>query len=145
MESAAMPAQIDQPSQYEPAPSPLSESRAVLETMPRRDLRTRVLSIILATVALVGVTAPVRSEAHRETMVCENPASGATWELRIDLDRATVDTSPANVTDTSIAWHDAKDGGNYTLDRKTGALSAVFASSTGGYFLHDRCAPKYSR
>jgi hypothetical protein len=106
-------------------------------------MRTR---ISLATVAVLACLAtPAGADAHRTTMVCVNPTSGATWEVRIDFDHATVDANPAHVTDASITWRDGKDGGNYTLDRSTGALSAVFASSTGGYFLHDRCAPKYAR
>jgi hypothetical protein len=32
-----------------------------------------------------------------------------------------------------------KDGWNYTLDRKSGNLTVIIASSTGGNFLYDRC------
>ena len=44
------------------------------------------------------------------------------------------------ISPAQISWHDAKDGGNYTLDRASGDLTVVLASSTGGYFLHHRCA-----
>ena len=72
-------------------------------------------------------------------VTCVNPASGTTWQISIDYGRATVDANPADVSQDEISWRDAKDGWHYTLDRKTGALTVVVASSTGGYFLHDRC------
>lgn len=106
-------------------------------------MRVRVsLTTITALLCLAGSAG---AGPHRTTMVCVNPASGATFEIRIDFDHDTVDANPARVTDASISWRDGKDGGNYTLERSSGALSAVFASSTGGYFLHDRCARKYAR
>jgi hypothetical protein len=72
-------------------------------------------------------------------MTCTNPASGHKWQLKIDYDHATADTYPASISDAKISWKDASDGGNYTLDRKSGELTAIFASSTGGFFLHHRC------
>jgi hypothetical protein len=77
-----------------------------------------------------------------ESITCTNPASGASWQIRIDYDHSTVDTNPARISDAEITWRDAGDGGNYRLDRKTGNLTVVIASSTGGYFLHDRCKPE---
>jgi hypothetical protein len=74
------------------------------------------------------------------TLVCTNPASHASWQIRIDFDRGTVDSNPARISEAWITWRDARDGGHYTLDRKSGALTVVLASSTGGYFLHDHCA-----
>ena len=56
------------------------------------------------------------------------------------LRAATVDSYPAHIDDAKISWHDPTDGGNYTLDRKSGDLTVIVASSTGGYFLHDRCS-----
>jgi hypothetical protein len=77
---------------------------------------------------------------HGETAItCTNPASGTSWKIRIDYDRGTVDSNPARIGDTKISWHDATDGGNYTLDRKSGDLTVIVASSTGGYFLYHRC------
>jgi hypothetical protein len=73
------------------------------------------------------------------TISCTNPASGATWQIRIDYVRGTVDSNPARISDAKISWHDARDGGNYTLDRKSGRLTVIVASSTGGYFLYDQC------
>lgn len=92
----------------------------------------------------LNVAAPAASGAqarHGEAAVtCTNPASGASWQIRIDYDRGTVDSNPASIGDASISWRDASDGWSYTLDRKTGNLTAVVASATGGNFLHDRCA-----
>ena len=90
----------------------------------------------------IGMAFPaINGEAqHGETAItCTNPVSGASWQIRIDYDRSTVDSNPARVTDSKISWHDATDGGNYTLDRKSGNLTVIVASSTGGYFLYDRC------
>jgi hypothetical protein len=72
-------------------------------------------------------------------VTCTNPYSGATWQITIDYDRGTVDNDPARISDSQISWRAASDGGNYTLDRKTGNLTVVVASSTGGSFLYDRC------
>jgi hypothetical protein len=52
-----------------------------------------------------------------------------------------VDANPARINEASISWRDRSDGGNYTLDRKSGKLTVVVASSTGGYFLYDVCKP----
>ena len=74
------------------------------------------------------------------TVTCTNPVSHASWQIRIDLEAGTVDSNPARVSAAKITWHDRTDGGNYTLDRRSGDLTVVLASSTGGYFLHDHCA-----
>ena len=81
----------------------------------------------------------VVARAAESAVTCTNPASGANWQIRIDYERNTVDSYPASITEAKISWHDASDGGNYTLDRKSGNLTVVVASSTGGYFLYDRC------
>ena len=70
---------------------------------------------------------------------CTNPVSGTNWEIRIDYDKSTVDSNPAHISEARIWWHDAKDGGNYTLDRKSGDLTVIIASSTGGAFFYHRC------
>jgi hypothetical protein len=77
--------------------------------------------------------------AAENAVTCVNPASGANWQIRIDYERSTVDSYPASITENKISWRDGSDGGNYTLDRKSGNLTVVVASSTGGYFLYDRC------
>jgi hypothetical protein len=71
--------------------------------------------------------------------VCRNPASGATWDIEVDVKRSLADSYPARITDESITWHDIRHGGFYELDRRTGALTVHYASSTGGYALHDIC------
>lgn len=95
-----------------------------------------------AGVALPAVTAEAQS--GETAITCTNPASGATWQIRIDYSKVTVDANPAHISDAKISWHDAKDGGNYTLDRVSGSLTVIVASSTGGYFLYDRCELKNS-
>ena len=72
-------------------------------------------------------------------VTCTNPASGASWRIAIDYDRRTVDSYPARVSEREISWRDLKDGWNYTLDRKTGKLTVILASATGGNFLWDQC------
>jgi hypothetical protein len=81
----------------------------------------------------------VSARAAESAVSCTNPASGAHWQIRVDYERGTVDSYPARITEANISWHDASDGGNYTLDRKSGNLTVVVASSTGGYFIYDRC------
>lgn len=93
------------------------------------------LSVIAASAAAVAGDTP-RGEA---TITCSNLTSGATWQVRIDYDHRTADSNPARISDAQISWHDPTDGGNYTLDRASGELTVVVASSTGGYFLHHRC------
>jgi hypothetical protein len=77
---------------------------------------------------------------HGETAItCTNPVSGATWQIRIDYDHATVDSNAARISDSEISWRDASNGWYYRLDRKTGNLTVTLASATGGNFLYDRC------
>jgi hypothetical protein len=71
--------------------------------------------------------------------ICTNPYSGTSWQIKIDYDRSTVDSNPAQINDATISWHGASDGWNYTLDRKSGDLTIVLASATGGNFLYDHC------
>jgi len=109
-------------------------------------LLTRSLAATIA--ALVpAIAAPVGSAGaqHGETAItCTNPVSGASWQITIDYRNATVDANPAAITAAAISWFDPKDGGNYTLDRKSGKLTASVASSTGGYFRHSQCATETS-
>ena len=86
---------------------------------------------------MAATAAPAQST--EAAITCANTTSGTTWQIRIDYQKATVDQYPASITDAEVSWHDASDGGNYTLDRRSGNLTVVVASSTGGYFLHHRC------
>lgn len=89
-----------------------------------------------------GLAADAAPPQGEQTITCTNLASGASWRITINFDRNTVDANPARISATRISWHAAADGGNYTLDRSSGALTVIVASSTGGYFLHDRCRLK---
>jgi hypothetical protein len=98
------------------------------------------------TAALVALAAAVAfaafhraAEAGAVSVTCTNPFSGASWQIAIDYDRKTVDSNPARIDEIDISWRDSKDGWNYTLDRKSGALTVILASATGGNFLHDQC------
>ena len=108
--------------------------------------RRHIAALIGLTTGLTVLAAAAAAAAQPTTtvMACTNPASGTTWQIRIDYGRHTVDAYPASISDADISWHDDKDGGTYTLDRKTGKLSFVAASSTGGYFLFDQCRPAES-
>ena len=102
---------------------------------------TRHVAAAIAALATCVAAAAIdqQSPPRSPVVTCTNPASGATWQINIDYDRATVDANPAQVSDAEISWRDAKDGWTYTLDRRSGDLTVVVASSTGGYFLHDHC------
>jgi hypothetical protein len=100
------------------------------------------LGVTAAVIALGigGGLAPAAEAQHGQTTIaCSNPASGTSWQITIDFDRRTVDGFPASINDAAISWRDPGDQGNYTLDRKSGNLRVAVPSSTGGYFLHDRC------
>lgn len=102
------------------------------------------LVVALAGLAFAAI-GPAKAHAAplgQAAVTCTNPASGAHWQIKIDYDHRTVDAYPARIGDAEISWHDVSDGGNYTLDRASGKLTVVVASSTGGYFLYDRCELK---
>jgi hypothetical protein len=99
-----------------------------------------ICSLLWIAVGVIVMSVSAAGAERGETAItCTNPASGASWQIKVDYDRSTVDSNPARIRDTMISWHDATDGGNYTLDRKSGNLTVIVASSTGGYFLYDRC------
>jgi hypothetical protein len=103
------------------------------------------IRVWVAGIALLaaGSIVPATSGASPDSeaaVTCINSASGASWQIAIDLGKATVDANPAKITEARISWFDPADGGNYTLDRKSGDLTASVASSTGGYFRHGRCS-----
>jgi hypothetical protein len=85
-------------------------------------------------VSAISIAAPTEA-----ALTCTNPASGTSWQIKIDYVKGTVDSNPARISDATISWHDPADGGNYTLDRTSGDLTVVVASSTGGYFLNHHC------
>ena len=85
------------------------------------------------------------AQESKTAITCINPMSGTSWQIAIDFDRATVNSNRAEITAAKIAWFDPTDVSNYTLDRKSGALTATVASSSGGYFRHARCSLEKSR
>jgi hypothetical protein len=103
--------------------------------------RTNALAALAAALltCVSGLAAGDVPQQGEQIITCTNLVSGASWQIRINFDRGTVDANPARIDGAKISWHDVGDGGNYTLDRKSGALTVVVASSTGGYFLHDHC------
>jgi hypothetical protein len=98
-----------------------------------------VRNIYAAVTGCLLIAAASARDQGVTTITCTNPASGVSWPVAIDFQQRTVDSNPARIGKSAIAWHDAKDGGNYTLDRASGGLTVIVASSTGGYFLHDHC------
>jgi hypothetical protein len=99
--------------------------------------RSAAIAALAAGVAIPGFNG--RAAAGEIAITCTNPVSGASWRIAIDYESRTVDSNPARISDTEILWRDAKTGWKYTLDRKSGALTVVLASATGGNFLYDRC------
>jgi len=106
------------------------------------------MTLLIGRAALLGVALlmcslvdPSRAQPRppASSITCVNPSSGTTWAINIDYSRATVDDNPASITASEISWRDRRDRWNYTLDRTTGELTVVVASSTGGYTLFDRC------
>lgn len=101
--------------------------------------RLRVAGIGTLALGMVIVGTNARAEGGETAITCINPASGTSWQIMVDHHRRTVDSNPARISDTEISWRDAKDSWNYTLNRKSGALTVSYASSTGGNILFDRC------
>jgi hypothetical protein len=87
---------------------------------------------------MLAVPAAAEVQHGAKAVTCTNNTSGASWQINIDYDHSTVDTIPASISDAEISWHTA-DGQNFKLDRKSGDLTVILASSTGGAFLYDRC------
>jgi hypothetical protein len=98
------------------------------------------LAVVVGALAVLAAFPATSSDAPHgaAAVTCTNLKSGANWQINIDYDKSTVDSHPASISETQISWHTA-DGENYKLDRKSGNLTVVVASSTGGYFRYDRC------
>ncbi len=109
--------------------------------------RNRVITAGIAGLAAGLAVATVNGDTQESAtaITCTNPVSGTSWQIMIDYNKATVDTNPAQIKRAEISWFDPKDGSNYTLDRKSGDLTASVASSTGGYFRRSRCTLEKSR
>lgn len=109
--------------------------------------RGRYRRAVLPSAALVAASAGAlacgigaAAQPSVATALCTNPYSGARWTVRIDFSRRTVDSFPAKITRDEIAWREGARGGHYHLSRRSGELTALYASSTGGYALHYVCS-----
>jgi hypothetical protein len=90
-----------------------------------------IMDLIRSGLAALGISVALtinagEAQASVTEIICTNQTSGTSWQIKIDYDRQTVDSNPASISDDEIAWHDKADGGNYTLDRKSGRLTVVF-------------------
>lgn len=99
----------------------------------------RTLSFAAAAAVSSATCGSDSAHAEAVTFRCTNPKSGTAWEVKLDYDRGTADSFPAEITESQIAWHDTLHGGYYYLDRASGALTFLNASSTGGYATHHTC------
>ena len=99
------------------------------------------LARTLSFAAAISSAACGSNSAHAAaiTFQCTNPKSGTAFEVKVDYDRRTANSFPAEITESQIAWHDTLHGGSYYLDRASGALTFLNASSTGGYATHHTC------
>ena len=71
---------------------------------------------------------------------CMNVYSGTTWNVTVDLENRTVDsTYPASISNDTVWWRDTKEGADYKLNRTNGALTQYNASSMGGNMLFHKC------
>lgn len=103
-------------------------------------MRVTQMSALICAAAAISLLCPYESvRAATTTFHCMNTASGATWDVTVDYDRATVDSFPAKITSGKISWADTKGGGTYSLDRKSGALTLAMASSMGGNLWFHKC------
>jgi hypothetical protein len=109
--------------------------------MPRFLKLTGSLALAIGALAHSAAAPALSIEAlhGQRAITCMNKSSGTTWQINVDYDHATVDANPASISDSKIAWRDAKDGWRYTLDLKTGDLAVVYASSMGGNTYFHRC------
>lgn len=103
-------------------------------------LRASSVALSVAGSAILLTAAARADDARHGTSAlnCTNLSSGFNWNISVDYDHGTVDALPAKISATEMSWR-TPSGENYTLDRKSGNLTVVVASSTGGYFLYDRC------
>lgn len=115
------------------------EGRTISRQLRPNLLRLAATGGFAFAVVLAIAVVSAKAQNRQTSVTCTNPYSGATWQIRIDYDRSTVDANPARINDATISWRDAKDGWNYTLDRKSGKLTVLLASATGGNFLYDQC------
>ena len=95
--------------------------------------------LVLAAAGLITLINSECLNAAPVTLRCTNPASGAVWDIKIDYQNATADSFPAKISGERIKWHNVLHGGYYEFNRRSGDLTVVYASSTGGFTLRDKC------
>jgi hypothetical protein len=71
---------------------------------------------------------------------CVNLASGASWTIDLDAARQMADGQRAEFGLSTVHWRDPVNTGDYELDRVSGKLTVIRASSTGGYTLFYACS-----
>jgi hypothetical protein len=98
---------------------------------------------VAALAASISAGGAQRGRHSRDNQIsqfqCTNPRSGTSWDVKVDYDRSTADSFPAEISGSRIAWHDTVHGGYYYLDRASGALTFKNATTTGGYTIHHTC------
>jgi hypothetical protein len=109
--------------------------------MPIQPMLPR-LAVSLCLLLFATMPGAAAATAGESVITCTNTTSGASWEIRVDYDKGTVDGFPARISAAAVAWHDAQHNINYTLDRVSGSLTEIVPSVTGGYTLVHRCAVK---
>ena len=97
-------------------------------------------AVMLAGMADCAIAGDV--QGNISAVSCTNSVSHAGLKITIDFRNRTVNSNPARIGEAEITWHDGRENANYTLDRRTGSLTSVIPSSTGGYFLHYQCKLK---
>lgn len=104
----------------------------------KRALAAGIVGLAVA-LGAVRMSSAAAAPPSKVALACVNPVNGVSWQITIDYGNSTVDTNPAKITADEITWYDPTESSNYTLDRETGKLTAIVASSTGGYFRYARC------
>jgi hypothetical protein len=101
-------------------------------------------TFLLGALLVLGLFATAgTAQAASTQFTCTNPKSGTTFKLAVDFAVKTAGVVPsigaATINDSEIDWQDPADGGLYSLNRSSGLLTVAYASSVGGFFLHDNC------
>jgi hypothetical protein len=99
----------------------------------------KTIKALTAIIVFDALTGSTTAFATQFTIQCVNLASGTSWSVQVDDQLQTVDGTPAQMTSRRISWRDAVSGGAFDLDRGSGVLTFINASSTGGYILRYQC------
>lgn len=103
-------------------------------------MRFTVKKPVVVALVINGLMMPWECvNAAPATLRCTNPASGVVWDIKIDYQSSTANSFPAAITEKIIKWHDVLHGGHYEFDRASGDLTVIYASSTGGFTLKNKC------